>query len=74
MSDESKLAFPRPGSNGWEGVDGMTYREWLIGQALAGLCANPAIVDAAPHRVSTWALDQVDNVLKKLQKEKEETA
>lgn len=39
-------AFPRPSgpeprvNQFHEAYEGMTYRQWLAGQALAGLCAN----------------------------------
>ena len=34
-------AFPRAGSDYVKAQEGMSLRDWLIGQALAGLCANP---------------------------------
>ena len=42
-------AFPTLGNvacnSEWLTEDGMTRREYFAGQALAGLCANPALVD-----------------------------
>ena len=32
-------AFPTAGTNGSVGEQGMTYRQWVVGQALAGLSA-----------------------------------
>lgn len=43
---------------------GMTYRQWLVGQALAGLCALP---DCQP--ISRLAVEIANDVLEVLAKE-----
>jgi hypothetical protein len=36
----------------YHGFDGMTLRDWFAGQALAGICANPAWNDTFHKSVS----------------------
>lgn len=59
-----KPAFP-------ETESGMTYREWLIGQALAGICGNSAmvmtVVGARQH--ASTAIELADAMIAKLDKE-----
>jgi hypothetical protein len=40
MSDGEQQAFPKIIGGGGGSMPGMTYRQWLTGQALAGYCAN----------------------------------
>lgn len=49
-------AFPRPGitAEQTESQEGMTYRQWLIGKVLSGLCANPAVI--AANGMNGWKL------------------
>lgn len=35
-------------------VPGMTLRDYFAGQALAGLCANPALIDSVGKTGSDW--------------------
>ena len=44
---------------------GMTYRQWLIGQALAGLCGDPDIYDP-----ETLCICIADEIIGHLDKEK----
>ena len=61
-------AFPRSGSNYVDTQEGMSLRDWLIGQALAGLCANQASydMDTIEDR-ARLAVVQGDETLKLLQ-------
>lgn len=53
-----------------EGYRGLTKREWLAGQALAGHCANPnTFVHSAEH-VAQWSIQCADATLAELAKEK----
>jgi hypothetical protein len=81
--DKSGPAFPRPASidasggtlsNGDRVVgeqDGMTYREWLIGQAMVGeLNSYAGLGKADPARVAQDAIEYADAVLARLADEK----
>ena len=59
-------AFPVKWHNG-EQQSGMTLRDWFAGQALAGLLANPGMIDthneSAMQWVSSHAFHQADAML-----------
>ena len=61
---------PRDGMS--QGSYGMTLRDWFAGQALAGLLANPGMIDthneSAMQWVSSHAFHQADAML--IQREK----
>ena len=42
---------------------GMTYRQWLIGQALKGLLCRPPIC-GTPANYAAWAIEYADAVIK----------
>ena len=50
---------------------GITYRDWLIGKVLQGLCANPQLAsrNISHDDISKEAINQIDNLLSKLDKE-----
>ena len=54
-------AFPAPENSD---TDGMTYREWLIGMALSGFCADSECKDPA-----CMAIQIADEVMAELKKE-----
>jgi hypothetical protein len=58
-------AFPRMGTSANSGARGMTYRQWLIGQALNGLLAKGQYATAAVD-----AIGAADNTIK-LMKDRE---
>jgi hypothetical protein len=71
----SAPAFPRPYSftSNREGAGqpvpgemGMSYREWLIGMALAGMCFG----DSGPDYVAKRAIEVADAVISQLEGEK----
>jgi len=43
--------------------EGMTYRKWLIGQALKGLLSRPPIC-GTPNNYAAWAIEYADAVLR----------
>lgn len=45
---------------------GITYRQWLIGQALTGFCSTEWGRDVSPAILSDYAIDQADAVLERL--------
>lgn len=63
IGDDGGLAWPRsstvaPGRDVQYG--GMSLRDWYIGQALAGLAADPVL---KPERIGTLACEMADAVL-----------
>ena len=42
---------------------GMTYRQWLIGMALQGLCANPNTRGTNNQIIAVWAIQKADAIL-----------
>lgn len=61
-------AFPLPATNLSLGVEGMTYRQWLIGQALSGACARNGKFTHAAEVVET-IMALVDAVLDRVEAE-----
>ncbi len=54
--------------------NGMTYRQWLIGQALMGQCANPqpyACSNRAESadKLAKWSIDCADAIIARLDAE-----
>lgn len=43
IPDDGGPAFPSPDTRGYDGVPGMTLRDWFAGQALAGIWACPTV-------------------------------
>ena len=61
-------AFPRPGSDYVKAQEGMSLRDWLIGQALAGLCANlSSYEEQSKVERAACAIMQADETLRLLQ-------
>ena len=54
-------------SPGSEVSYGMTYRQWLIGQAVAGILADPGVSDLA--RAATSAIAVADHIIRQLDEE-----
>ena len=56
------------------GMSGMSLRQYYIGQALMGFCANPRFANAAAEDVALIAVTQADYVMQFLysQTEKKE--
>lgn len=50
-------------------VLGITYRQWLIGKALAGILANPEFATTSVGDTTKAIIDQVDSVLERLDSE-----
>lgn len=48
-------------------LNGMTYREYLIGQALVGACADNELIDE--RAAASFAINTADEVLKRLEEE-----
>ncbi len=44
----------------------MTYRQWLVGQIAAGLCADPATWRLAPQEFALKAVGLADAVIAEL--------
>jgi len=54
-------AFPSPSTENWQGSEGMSLRDWYIGQAMKGLLSNPRItehlIDLGKERFRAIAVD-----------------
>ena len=65
MMRENDPAFPGPHGNTVHGKDtyapGMTYRAWLVGMALQGVMANPAVKN--PKERAALAVEAADNTI-----------
>ena len=60
-------AFPRPGSDYVKAQEGISLRDWLIGQALAGLCSNLASYEEhTKEQRAEFAIMQADETLELL--------
>ena len=66
MTDTSAPAFPQDLGTI---LPGMSLRQYYIGQALMGLCANPDL-DWVEERVAKRAIQQADALLCELANEK----
>ena len=62
MEDHSDPAFPT-GNNEQGGQAGMTLRDWFAGQALAGIMANPSVVEVPDGRVYQAAYRHADGMI-----------
>lgn len=49
-----------------EPYKGLTKREWLIGMAMQGLCANPSAWECPSRALADFAIDQADSILEKI--------
>ncbi len=64
LGDQPAFALdPNPAA--WRG---MTYRQWLIGQALMGAMSNPDTVKSNFDNTALEIIAQVDFLLKNMQK------
>jgi hypothetical protein len=52
-----------------DACQGMSLRQWYIGQALAGLCANPDYPDETEEAIAFSAIEQADALMKLLSEE-----
>ena len=60
----------------WNSIDarrGLSERRYYIGQALAGICANPNLSQASYGDVALIAITQADEVMKFLYPQPKET-
>jgi len=65
MSVSNSQAFPF--NSDWRNELGMTYREWLIGQALCGFAATGGHEEV--HEIINDVFLTVDTIIKKLDRE-----
>ena len=69
----NKHAFPVPGfpsdPNYSLPQDGMTLRQWYVGQALAGLMANPRTVTTSHKADAEACIQAADAIIAELEKE-----
>lgn len=63
-------AFPKGDKNTVSSSDGMSLRDWLAGQALAGFCARDYLPEPPAEVIASWSVQQADAVLDLLRKEK----
>lgn len=66
MSVGDNPAFSRAEGETTYAEDGMTYRQWLIGQALAGLNANPSMNDMTSEWQAARAVQSADFIIERL--------
>lgn len=59
------VAFPQLHDNGWysHGHEGMLLRDWMAGQALAGLLADSSLTNWSPQMYAEWAHRMADAML-----------
>lgn len=70
-----ELAFPiaGPTPKGFADQPGMTLRQYYVGQALAGLCANPKLIGEIEHNpteIAKYAEEMADLAILELNTEK----
>ncbi len=65
--DDGRVEHQYPGS------PGMTLRQWYIGQALQGLCANPNLSQASYSDTALIAITQADEIMQFLYPQPKET-
>jgi hypothetical protein len=77
---EGEPAFPSPAVGTGDPRDGMTtghagmsLRQYYIGQALQGFCANPDLTQASYRDVAGRAITQADEIMKLLYPQPKET-
>jgi hypothetical protein len=77
---EGEPAFPSPPVGTGDPRDGMTtgspgmsLREWYIGQALQGLCANPDLAQNKAELIGELSIYQADAVMSLLYPQPKET-
>ena len=58
-------AFPA-GGEGYEPTPGMTYRQWLVGQAISGLTANTDFDPGKVTPIAQRAIDVADAIIFKM--------
>lgn len=56
-------AFPFPADHTCNGSNGMSLRDWFAGQALAGMCANPAFYQTPSDKFAKVAFLRADAML-----------
>jgi hypothetical protein len=70
MSIEWKFVYPRPAFKDDnyinDGTPGINYRQWLIGQAVAGLGARD---DVTLDTLADWSVSTADRIIEILDKE-----
>jgi hypothetical protein len=54
-------------SHQFPGSPGMTYRQWLVGMAMQGYCANPEAYGVAAAKVASYSIDQADKVIEQME-------
>lgn len=69
MKDTTGPAFPQhyKDEQGVYAEEGMTYRQWLIGMALKGLCSNPTLTTV--KLIDQLAIEHADNIIAMLKAE-----
>lgn len=75
-SSDGGAAFPFAAtdpSNVQRQTNGMSLRDWLAGQALAGMLANPEI-DGDVDSYARWALEHADTLLRERSRQQEDAA
>lgn len=77
---EGEPAFPSPPVGTGDPRDGMTtghpgmsLREWYIGKALQGFCANPKFAHAAAEDLAFLAIHQAAHIMEALHPQPKET-
>lgn len=49
----------------------MTYRQWLAGLAMQGICAS-SDANVKSENIASWAVDQADAIISELNKKPKE--
>lgn len=70
--DWGGTAFPCEGGarSGLHPSEGMSYRAWLAGQALAGFCANSShlILATDYEKIAEWSVLHADAMIERLKR------